>query len=133
MGIGHTYTWRHTLSLNQTTANLNELAVDQHFCANSSESSRALALDLGRQNDHTFEDDPVSGLIDRENQVADWNNSDNKVISFESKSESEPESLALVEEREELDDETYIEMTMMYGWHRELDKTTQAWIGKMPT
>ena len=115
MGIGHTYTWRDTLSPNQTTANLNELAVDQHFCANSSESGGALALDLGRQNDHTLEDDLVPGLIDRENQVADWDNSDDEVVSFESESESEPESSALVEEREESDDETYIEMTMMYG------------------
>ena len=103
MGIGHTYTWRNTLSPNQTMANLNELAVNQHFCANSSESGRALALDLRRQNDHTFEDDPVPGLIDRENQVADWNNSDNKVVSFKSK--SEPESSALVEEQKELDDD----------------------------
>ena len=113
MGIRHTYTWRDTSSPNQTMANLNELAVNQHFCANSSESGRALALDLGRQNDHTFEDDPVPGLIDRENRVADWNNSDDEVVSFES--ESKPKSSALVEEREELDDETYIEMTMMYG------------------
>ena len=115
MGIGHTYTWCDTLSPNQTTANLNELAVNQHFCANSSESGRDLALDLGRQNDHTFEDNPVPGLIDRENQVADWNNSDNEVVSFESKSKSKPESLALVEQQEESDDETYIEMMRMYG------------------
>ena len=115
MGIGHTYTWRDASSANQTTANPNELAVDQHFYANFSESGRTLALDLGKQNDHTVEDDPVPGLIDRENQAADRDNSDDEVVFFESESEPESELSLLVEEREESDDETYIEMTRMYG------------------
>ena len=113
MGISHTYTWRDASSLDQTTANLNELAVDQSFCANSSESGRALAVDLGRQNGHAIEDDPVPGLTDREDQVAGRDHSDDEVVSFESKSESE--SSAWVEEQEESDDEAYMEMTRTYG------------------
>ena len=111
MGIGHTYTWRDASSPDQTTVNLNDAVADQHFYTNSSEPGGALALDLGRR--HTVEDDPVPGLIDRENQVTNSDNSDDEVVSFDSESESE--SSALVEEREESDDETYIEMTRMYG------------------
>ena len=113
MGIGHTHTWHDASSLDQTTANLNELAVDQSFCANSSESGRALAVDLGRQNGHAIEDDLVPGLTDREDQVAGRDNSDDEVVSF--RSESESESSAWVEEQEESDDEAYMEMTRMYS------------------
>ena len=98
MGIGHTYTWRDASSLDQPMASLNELAADQHFCA---DSSAALALDLGGQDHH------------RENRGVDWDNLDDEVMSFESESGSE--SSAFVGGREESDDETYMEMMRMYG------------------